>query len=95
MKRWSTLWSGHVFLAVALICAYWFCYFGFECVKSLDGEAMLRYFLYAMAMVMPAVASGILAATRFRTKRQRYYITHEGGMAADLYAPTGGHRKNR
>jgi hypothetical protein len=87
MKRWWRLWSGHVFLAVALVSAYWFFLFGFECVKSLDANAMLRYFLFALAALVPSIAFGILAATRFRTKRQRYYIAHD-------YTPTGGHRSN-
>lgn len=89
MKRWWTLWSGHVFLFVALVCAYFFFLFGFECVKSLTGDAMFNYFLLTLAALVPAIGSGILAAARFRTKRQRYYLEHEMAIGEPRYKRAG------
>lgn len=92
MKQWFRLWLGHVLLVVTgglVLLAGWFF---LEAARATAGDRMFWLFVCGLLTILLAVVFGALAAWKFRTHRERYYIRHEYDIIEPGYKPAGGHK---
>lgn len=89
MKRWWTLWSGHVFLALTALSLLVTGYLAWAAARSEEAGAMFSLFLYCLLAFFVTLIIGAVAAWRFKTPTERYYLDHEMAMGEPRYERAG------
>ena len=74
MKRWLTLWTGHLLLVLIVACFLLALYFARGAMAGHDYEEVWWHFVLCALSVLLMVILGIIATVTFKTHRDRYYL---------------------